>query len=230
MVDFHSHILPAIDDGSENLEESVQLLDMLSRQGVTSVVATPHFYADQRSIERFLTKRQEAYEQLAGGIREHHPQVHLGAEVRYYPGISRLEGLDRLCIVGTRVLLLEMPVSRWSDSTVREVLEIAVSHNLTLVLAHIERYMFLQRPGVFAELLNNGVLMQVNASFFTDWFTRRRAFKLLENRAVHFVGSDCHGVRSRPPQMGEVTHILRKKYGEAFLQQMKEFAEERISV
>ncbi len=230
MVDFHSHILPGVDDGSKTLEESIQLLDMLHRQGVSLVVATPHFYADQRSVERFLARRQEAFDQVRGSLREHHPRVCLGAEVLYYPGISRLEGLEKLCIDGTRVLLLEMPVARWSDSTLREVLEIAVSFNLTLVLAHIERYVFLQRPGVFAELLNNGVLMQVNASFFTDWFTRCRAFKLLESNAVHLLGSDCHGVRNRPPQMGEAAHILCKKYGESFLEQMTAFAEELVSV
>lgn len=230
MVDFHSHILPGIDDGSKNPEESVQLLDMLGQQGVSLVVATPHFYADQRSVDRFLFRRQEAYAQMSDRLRGGHPQVRLGAEVRYYPGISRLDGLDRLCIEGTRVLLLEMPVTRWSESTLREVLEIAVSHNLTLVLAHIERYVYLQRPGVFEELLNNGVLMQVNASFFTEWLTRRRAFKLLEHHAVHLLGSDCHGVRNRPPQMGEATHILRKKYGEEFLEQMSAFAKELIVV
>ena len=230
MVDFHSHILPSIDDGSKSLDESIQLLDILHQQGVSLVVATPHFYADQRSVERFLTKRQEAYDQLKSGLKEQHPKVCLGAEVLYYPGISRLEGLEKLCIEGTRVLLLEMPVTRWSDTTVRELLEIAVSFNLTLVLAHIERYMFLQRAGVFAELLNNGVLMQVNASFFTDWFTRRKAFKLLDNGAVHLLGSDCHGVRNRPPQMGEALHILNKRYGESFLVQMNAFAEELITM
>lgn len=230
MVDLHSHILPGIDDGSKNVEESIRLLDMLSQQGVTLVVATPHFYADQRSVERFLTRRREAYTQLSDHIQSHHPQVYLGAEVRYYPGISRLEGLERLCVEGTRVLLLEMPAARWSDSTVREVLEIAVSHDLTLVLAHIERYVFLQRPGVFEELLHNGVLMQVNASFFTERFTRRRAFKMMDHHTIHLLGSDCHGVHTRPPQMGEATHILCKKYGEDFLEQMNRFAEELVSV
>lgn len=230
MVDFHSHILPCIDDGSKSLKESIQLLDMLSQQGVSSVVATPHFYADQRSVERFLIRRQEAYSQLTEAMQEHHPLVRLGAEVRYYPGISRLDGLDRLCIVGTRVLLLEMPVSRWSDSTLRELLEIAVSQDLTLVLAHIERYVFMQRAGVFEELLNNGVLMQVNASFFTDWFTRCRAFRLMDRNAVHLLGSDCHGVRTRPPQIGEATRLLYKKYGDEFVEQMSAFAERLITV
>ena len=230
MVDFHSHILPSIDDGSESVEESVQLLDKLSQQGISQVVATPHFYADQRTIERFLTKREEAYNRLRDRIKTDHPQIRLGAEVLYYPGISRLDGIEKLCIEGTRVLLLEMPVARWSDSTIREVIEIAVSYNLTLVLAHIERYVFLQHPGVLEELLNNGVLMQVNASLFTDWFTRRKGFKLLDNHAMHLLGSDCHGVRNRPPQMGEACHILSKKYGNDILVQMKAFAKELLSV
>ena len=230
MVDFHSHILPGIDDGSKNTEESAQLLDMLATQGVSLVMATPHFYADEQSIDRFLSKRQEAYERVSSCLKENHPQIRLGAEVRYYPGISRLEGLERLCIENTRVLLLEMPVTRWSKSTVREVLEIAVSQNLTLVLAHIERYMYLQRAGVFEELLYNGVLMQVNASFFADRLSRRRACKLLERRGIHLLGSDCHGVHVRPPRMGEATAIICKKYGEGFLGEMENFAKDLVSV
>ena len=64
MVDFHSHVLPAVDDGSRDVAESIALLTDLAKQGVKTVVATPHFYANRHSVNRFLEKRQTAYEKL----------------------------------------------------------------------------------------------------------------------------------------------------------------------
>lgn len=109
MIDFHSHILPGMDDGSQTVEESLTLLEMLRAQGVDTVAATPHFYARENSPEVFLRRRREAWERLNARLTPGGPQVLLGAEVRYYRGISRLEELHRLCLSGTHVLLLEMP-------------------------------------------------------------------------------------------------------------------------
>lgn len=64
MIDFHSHILPGIDDGSASVEESLKLLEMLAEQGVKTVVATPHFYPDRTSVSDFLRRRDAAYQRL----------------------------------------------------------------------------------------------------------------------------------------------------------------------
>lgn len=230
MVDFHSHILPGVDDGSRSVEESLQLLDMLREQQVSAVVATPHFYANEQSVQEFLSRRQAAYETLSAQMQPDHPPIRLGAEVRFYPGISHLEELRSLCLEGTRLLLLEMPMTRWTDYTVKELLDMVNSRGVTLVLAHIERYRQLQDARVLDRLLRAGVLMQVNATFFTERLTRHRALKMLGNQMIHFIGSDCHGTRVRPPHMGEAIEIIGKKFGEGFLSQMNEFASEMISV
>ena len=75
MIDFHSHILPAMDDGSKNIEESLQMLRMLQEQGVERVIATPHFYADENPPDVFLRRRADAWEHL----RAHLTQCHLDA-------------------------------------------------------------------------------------------------------------------------------------------------------
>ena len=230
MVDFHSHILPGVDDGSRSVEESLQLLDMLREQQVSAVVASPHFYANEQSVQEFLSRRQAAYETLSAQMQPDHPPIRLGAEVRFYPGISHLEELRSLCLEGTRLLLLEMPMTRWTDYTVKELLDMVNSRGVTLVLAHIERYRQLQDARVLDRLLRAGVLMQVNATFFTERLTRHRALKMLGNQMIHFIGSDCHGTRVRPPHMGEAIEIIGKKLGEGFLSQMNEFASEMISV
>lgn len=222
MLDCHSHLLPGVDDGSRDTEESLQLLTMLQQQGVTAVVATPHFYANEQSVQQFLDRRQAAYDALTVALPDTAslPQILLGAEVRYYHGIARMEGLDRLCVENTRVLLLEMPMTRWSGSTVRELIEIANTKNVTLVLAHIERYIRLQSRGVWEQLLQQGIRMQINASYINERRTRRTALRQLAEGAVHLLGSDCHGVRSRPPAMGQALAIIRKRLGDDAIQRL----------
>lgn len=229
MVDFHSHILPNIDDGSSSLEESLKMLEMLRQQGVTTVVATPHFDANTATIDQFLQRRDAAYAALAAQMGEDLPRIRNGAEVLYYSGIARWENLESLCIEGTRTLLLEMPLSRWTSSVVREVLSLSNTKGITVVLAHIERYIKGQQDGVFEELLNNGIYMQVNASFFTERCTRRKAMKMLTYRQIHLLGSDCHGAQVRPPRLGEATQYICKKCGDEILKQIDSLASTLIS-
>ena len=229
MIDFHSHILPGIDDGSRSVEESIQLLNRLREQEVTTVVATPHFYANEQSVETFLQRRADAYDRLQAQCTEEVPDIRLGAEVLYYNGISRLQGLERLCIEGTQVLLLEMPFSRWSSTVIREVLEIA-NMGFILVLAHIERYMRYQRAGVFDELLRNGIRMQVNASYFVERFTRRAALRQVGSGQIHLLGSDCHGIQNRPPCLDVAAAVICKKYGDEMLQDLNGSAQDLLSL
>lgn len=220
MIDWHSHILPKMDDGSKSVEESLELLSMLSAQGVDTVIATPHFYANDESVDRFLERRAECYGRLCDALPDGVPKILLGAEVSYYSGISRLEGLSRLCIEGTDLLLLEMPFTHWSDSVIREVIEIATQRSVTVILAHIERYIDMQSGGVFDELREYGVLMQVNASFFCRMTTKRHACKLLAKGKIQLIGSDTHNVSHRPPMLDAAYSTIERKLGNEFLNEI----------
>ena len=83
MIDFHSHILPGIDDGSKDAATSLLMLNALKKQGADTVCATSHFYATQRSVERFLFRRQEAWDRLCEVLPQDAPRILLGAEVLY---------------------------------------------------------------------------------------------------------------------------------------------------
>ena len=223
MIDWHSHVLPEMDDGSRSVEQSVELISMLAEQGVDTVIATPHFYANDESVDSFLKRRASAYERLMAALPEGSPRILLGAEVSYYSGVSRLEGLSRLCIEGTKILLLEMPFARWTEHTVREISSIALSGDITLMLAHIERYMDMQSVGVFDELSECGALMQVNASFFNRFTTKRKALKMINRGKIQVIGSDTHNTTSRPPMLADAYSVIRKKYGEEFINEINEF-------
>ena len=223
MIDWHSHILPGIDDGSRDVSESIALLKTLAEQGADTVVATPHFYADHEDLGTFLKRRQIAFDELQKHLEDDSPEIVLGAEVKYYQGISRMPELKRLCIEGSKLLLLEMHMNKWSDYTVKELSELAGSGSITVVLAHIERFLDYQNAKVWDRLYDSGILMQVNATFYTNPYSKRKAITLMKNNGVHFVGSDCHNMTSRPPCIGKAYEIIEKKFGGDYISQMNEF-------
>ena len=220
MIDFHSHILPGIDDGSKDCEMSLQMIRALSEQGVDTIAATSHFYATQQSPLRFLERRQHAFERLIEVLPADSPQILLGAEVLYFPGFSHIQELPRLFLQGTDILLLEMPFETWTDYMIREVNEIARSGSCRILLAHIERYYFQQRRDVWDSFLDNGVMMQSNADFFLPFRTRQKALHLLKDGRIHVLGSDCHNITTRPPRLSEAYNIIHRRFGQAALDEI----------
>lgn len=220
MIDFHSHILPGIDDGSKNTAMSLKMIQALADQGVGTICATSHFYATQRSPSHFLDRRQEAWEMLEAVLPENSPEILLGAEVLYFPGISRMRELPDLCLEGTNILLLEMPFDSWSDYYIREVKELAHSGEFTILMAHIERYYFKQPVSVWDDFMDLDILMQSNADFFLPFRTRRKALKLLKEGKIHLLGTDTHNMTTRPPRMDEARSMIRKHLGSQSLREI----------
>ena len=216
MIDFHSHILPGIDDGSSSIDESISLLNMLKDQGIKTVVATPHYDAKHDTPEAFIEKRGESYESLLPRIEEKMPKVILGAEVSYYPGIERLKGITSLTAGDSGLLLLEMPIAVWSDYIVKELIELTTTKNMTVVIAHAERYLGLQNQKTIELLNDSGILRQYNADFFLRFGQKHRALKMLERGEIHLIGSDCHNLSTRPPRIGEAYNLIRHKLGDGF--------------
>ena len=235
MIDFHSHILPGIDDGSRNAAMSLGMIEELGRQGVDTICATSHFYVTQRTPEHFLERRQEAYALLETVLPDNAPRILLGAEVLYFPGISRLESLGTLCLEGTDVLLLEMPFSEWQEYWVREVCDLALSGEFTILMAHIERYYARQPRRVWDQLLDLDVLMQANADYFLQqdsifrFRNRNTALKLMREGRIHLLGTDTHNLTSRPPRMAEARAVIRESLGQRALDQIDELGEEIIT-
>lgn len=215
MIDFHSHILPGIDDGSKSVEESIELLRMLSVQEVDTVAATPHFYASDGYPEEFFERRDASAGLLKAAMPRGLPKIFLGAEVLYYQGISGMRELGRMRIEGTRLLLLEMPVSVWSEYAIREV-ENLCGGEFIVMIAHFERYIFLQKANVLERLLSSGVIMQTNASALLRFGTRRKILNMFKRGEVHLIGSDCHSIDIRPPRMQEAYSVIRKHLGDVF--------------
>ncbi len=223
MIDWHSHILPRMDDGSRDVAESISMIEMQQSQGISTVIATPHFYANDESVESFLERRKNSFEELKTHLPENTPKILLGAEVHYYQGISRMADIKELRIENSKLLLLEMPMTEWTEYMVRELIELSCKSSIRIVLAHVDRYYKLQKRSIWESMCDSGILMQANASFFISLATKRKALSLLQEGHIHFVGSDCHNLTSRPPRIGKAFEIIRKKFGDDYIAQMNEY-------
>ena len=222
MIDIHSHILPAIDDGSQSVEESLELMEISYKQGVKVMVATPHFYAEKDHPEDFFARRDAAEAKLYEAMFSEYlyPKLMVGAEVAYYDGIARSDILSRLCIRGTDVLLLEMPFRHWSKKVISDVIDIQKVTGLQVVIAHIHRYVQFQERGVLENFLEQGIWIQSNADAFISKHTVKQALNMLEKNQIHVLGSDCHNLESRRPDMHEAAEIIVAKLGTSKLDQI----------
>lgn len=188
LIDFHSHILPGADHGSDNLATSLKQLELANEAGVGTVVATPHFYPHKMTLESFLDRRAKCTSSLLEAY-EGPVIIKVGAEVLACRGLERMDGLEELCVSGTNVLLLEMPSSKWSSSLIDTVIELDDNPKFEVVLAHIDRYdISWVKP-----LIDYGIKCQVNAVAMTKMFSRKKYLKLMEQGAVVALGSDIHG-------------------------------------
>lgn len=224
LTDFHSHILPGIDDGSAGVEESIAMLQMEAAQGIGCVVATPHFYASYDDPHSFLQRRAAAEEKLRKAMENQCglPRILTGAEVRYFPGMGDSDLLRQLTIDKKKCILIEMPATPWTDGMYRELAQISEKQGLTPVVAHIDRYI---RPfcmqGMLSRLEELPVLVQANASFFLKRSTAPFAMRLLRQGRIHLLGSDCHNLTDRAPNLGRAMQTIQIRLGEEALEWLR---------
>ena len=205
-ADFHSHILPGADHGSRGIEVSLKQLDLIASYGIKRVVATPHFYPERDNVDSFLERRTECARILKAGMKEGHPDVFLGAEVLVCDGIERMEGLEKLTVFGTNCILLEMPVTKWSETTF-ETVEAISDMGLVPVMAHIDRY----KPKYVEQLLSIGVKAQLNPDAFAGFFNKKNSMRWLSEGRIVALGSDLHGVDEKAYRaFASATRVLGK--------------------
>lgn len=196
----------------------------MAQHGVGLVCATPHFYREKTDVETFLARRGAAWQKMEQAIQPLPVSVVLGAEVAYYSGISEEKELRQLCVEGTDTLLLEMPYSDWNSFQIDEVMSLAWNSGFDVVLVHPERLTMGKNNHRWLEKLYS-LPMQVNAGALHHWRTRRGALEILENTAKPLLGSDCHNLKSRAPNLWEGRNVVERKLGREFLSDMDKNAQ-----
>ena len=190
---FHAHILPGLDHGSKNLENSLNQIKLAKESGVDIICATSHFYGEQISVESFLENRARSWLELKANLEEGSPRILLGAEVLAFEGIDRLPHIEDLCLMGTNMLLLEMPFTHWSDRLIDSVEALSERGDLKIVLAHVDRY---DKKQVESLLALEGVKGQVNVSALTRHVQSGYLREWMKDRRIVAVGSDIHGTKT----------------------------------
>lgn len=187
-LDYHAHVLPGCDHGSDSVETSRKQLAMAAAARVRTVCATPHFYPHKESIPSFLQRREASARLLRENLTADAPQLQLGAEVLICDGMERLDGLSRLCRGETNELLLEMPFYQWSESIWDTLYALCERRDIEIVLAHAERY----PPEAIEQLIRDNVALQLNSECLTRPLHRKRYLTWIKNGSVKYLGSDIH--------------------------------------
>ncbi len=219
-TDIHCHILPAVDDGSQSMEETMEMLRIAASEGIRCMIVTPHYKEGRRSpgaarIKERMEVVQEALDEEGIPIR-----LYPGNEIFYTSEFEeKLEEGRILSMNHSEYLLVEF--SPFEDYVcIRNAMNSILSAGYIPILAHVERYQcMLKDVKHVADLLAMGCRIQVNASSVTGdngYKVKQYVHKLLKLKQVDYIGTDAHNTERRRPAMKKCAELLVKKYGEEY--------------
>lgn len=223
MIDFHSHILPGIDDGCKNIKESLSVLNIMKEQRIRRILATPHYYAMNENIEAFLKRRKESYESLMEALSKSnddgYPEIQLGAEVYFFRGMSSVENLRELCIEGTDYMLVELPFREWDSSIFEELENLSIKCGVTPIIAHLNRYLEFGNDMYDDYIMSYPI--QINTEAFSSFFKARKWIKYLKKAYYVVLGSDAHNSTTRVPDLRPTFDLIYDKTGDDLIEKIE---------
>lgn len=224
MIDFHTHILPNIDDGARSMEETIYLIQEAEKVGFEAIIGTSHYmegYYETNAPEREMLI-QAVYQKL----QEENATIklYLGNEIYLSENmISLLEEGKASTINDTSYVLFEMPLNIEPLNLYHEIYEM-MQNKLIPILAHPERYTFVQKdPELIFDLVQKGVLMQSNYASIIGYYGPKAQImvkKFLENNLIHFLGSDVHRANTIYPRIPQILEKLTQIIGKEKLEQL----------
>ena len=232
IVDIHSHILPGVDDGSASLEDTFRLLDHAVDQGLTEVIATPHYSrrnTDPARIEHLRSRWRELRE--AARERYEDLTIYLGQELYYHEELP--EHISRglaLPLADSSYYLVEFSVGESWDMILRGLRRIA-GLGVIPVLAHMERYGSIDSLKKAEAVKDAGAVIQVNYDSLAGGLfdpETRRSRRLVKSGLADVVASDMHRPDFRPFEIGAPMKVLRKLTDEARLEKLVQENPRRI--
>ncbi len=220
MIDIHCHILPGIDDGASDVEESLKIARFAEQDGVKTIIATPHVFRPP-FIQKDLFFIQDKWSEFIPLLKTNNIQVDLllGSEVHFvHDLINALKvnypyfGLNR-----GSYIIIEFP-SNHVFPGVKELFFELTSRGLNLIIAHPERNtVFMRDPALLYELIKMGVFTQANSGSFSFLYgtrTQEAALRFLEWNFYHFLASDSHGKHKRSTRLSKAVQKIQALVGE----------------
>ena len=226
MVDLHTHILPDVDDGAENVVEAIEMLQAAANSGTKRVVFTPHYLVRDLRCLRSYTKEElfERFNSIKALASERVPgiELYMGAEVAGISDIQEVIDADNLITINnTKYVLLEFGFHDFRDRAMN-VAQTLLDNGYIPIIAHPERYDFVQRnPRNLVPFIESGMLLQVNTTSLEGMSGEAAqdvALSLIENRLAAVVSSDAHSMYRRIPDLSEafafISSNISKEYAE----------------
>ncbi|MBC8313052.1 MAG: phosphoesterase [Candidatus Cloacimonetes bacterium] len=217
MIDIHSHILPGLDDGAENFEQSFEILNELINQGVKEVIVTPHIISGSYDNNRKTI--DEKFDELSAKIVKNKLQIkiHKGAEIYFEPNLIEKVKREKLSLAGSSYILVESDLQRFPNNFFETLFEFQFEDFIP-ILAHAERYFqFINNFDFLLDIANRGILIQTNCGCLLGDYGEKiqvLTHKMLEVGCIHFVASDVHNLAKRPILMDAAYQYLSEKYSE----------------
>lgn len=224
-IDIHTHILPGIDDGPKDLEESAELARCYTDMGITQVIATSHYipgtaWAASRPCVLEKIAELQNYLQISNIPLAIFP----GMEIAYHKKLPERLASDSFLPLGTSAYYLLEPSFTDSAEALFYCLDQLLGQGWKIILAHPERISALREPeNLFDELVRQGLRIQVNSGSLLGKFgaeSQQAGVRLIERKCVHYVASDSHGAKSRRPPMLEEWLNLQAIVGSDVLEQL----------
>lgn len=218
LTDIHCHILPGVDDGAPDMTVTKDMLVKMYDKGVRRIIATPHYRVGM--FEPSVRSIQSSYLEVknyARTIGKYGMMVKLGCEYHRDDNmVGNLQAHRRPTMAGSQYVLVEFS-SMDSYLKIRSVVYEVVVGGFIPIIAHIERYpSIVEDPGVVADLIGLGALIQINADSMLG-MDGRKCHKfckyLMKREQVHFIGSDAHDLTERPSRLKECAVYVEKKWG-----------------
>lgn len=224
-IDIHSHILPGVDDGAHDLEESIAMLRIAEKEHIRKIILTPHQKPNRKCVSK--NGIENKIEQLRSELDRQHMDIALyaGSELFYSHDLDERLRMEKVCtLADSHYILVEFsPDENWAY--IRDGIYRLSCAGYWPVLAHVERYAVLrEKEDRVQELIDMGCYMQMNAGSLTGECglqTRWYCAGLIKNRQIHFVATDAHrSTGRRSPQMSKCAEWLRRKAGEEYTEQL----------
>ncbi len=222
MIDIHCHVLFDIDDGSENIDTSVEMCRDAYENGCEALVLTPHFF-DFKSLHRFVRERDAKIEELQEALDyENIPlKLYCGAEIFLSDRVFDADNLDDLTLGESRYILCEMPLGPFDTHHVVMWFEELLDRGYTPILAHPERYYVFHRDyTLIDELIDRGVIFQVNIDSLTGKngdAPQDMGVDMIRRRIAVLMASDAHDTEFRHTRLKEKLRELPEEIDESYI-------------
>ena len=218
MIDLHCHILPGIDDGAKDMEDSIEIAREAVAEGITHILATPHYKNGHWDNEKkdILVLVEELQKEL--DARDIPLTIFPGQEVRINGELFEDLTEDKIQFIdeGKQYVLIEFPTPSMPAYTESLFFELQ-KKGITPIIVHPERnHAVLKDPNVLLPFIEKGALAQLTAASYTGGFGKsiqKVSKQLIEANLVHFIASDAHNISSRSFHMKEAYKKLEKEYG-----------------